>query len=243
MVAPNSFLRSLCDTLIHDTNYVSMNMQLGKFLVPVSAMVLLVGCGAPVPPPPPAANNPLASVLGTTNPLGSILPGNSEMNNALNGLNALGNLGNAFDANGNLKDQNAVNNFANSLEQIANNQAKLEYEQKESIEFPSDAPAVVSSYAYTNGKLTNATYQSMDPIDLRLSYDTLDTPKTVSDFYKNVVKNLPAGWKTVSQSAGTDNGTIEVQTKEGTADQRINVSWEQNGAMTSIRIRSWMYSL
>lgn len=214
-----------------------------KIVAPLAATMLFAGCGpAAVPPPPPAA---MGTVLPSNNPLNSLanLAPSSDVGDALKGLGALSQLGNAVDAQGNLKDPNALNNFANSLEQMQKDAAQREYNQKEPVDFPSDAPDALKSFAYSNGKLVNATYESMDPVDLRLVYDTLDPIKTIGDFYKNLIKTPSAGWKLVKQSAGASDGNIELQNKQGaTKEDRISVRWEMNNGIAEIHIRSWQYS-
>ncbi len=216
-----------------------------KMVAPLAATVLLVGCGAPaVPPPPPAAMNtnlPAGMANNPLNALGNLAP-NSDVGDALKGLGALSQLGTSLDAQGNLTDPNAVNNFANSLEQIQKDVAAREYAQKEAVEFPSDAPDALKAFAYTNGKLVNATYESMEPVDLRLVYDTMDSIKVIGEFYKNVAKTPAAGWKVVSQSAGATNGSLEMQMKQGTREDRIATRWEMNNGIAEIHIRSWTYS-
>lgn len=216
-----------------------------KLVAPLAATVLFAGCGAPaVPPPPPAAINTNVPAGAANNPLNSLagLAPNSDVGDALKGLGALSQLGAGLDAQGNVTDPNAVNNFANSLEQIQKDVATREYNQKEAVDFPSDAPDVLKAFAYTNGKLVNATYESMEPMDLRLVYDTMDPIKTIGEFYKNVAKTPAAGWKVVSQSAGATNGSLEMQTKQGTREDRIAVRWEMNNGIAEIHIRSWTYA-
>ncbi len=216
-----------------------------KMVAPLAATVILAGCGAvAVPPPPPAAMMPITTAMPGTNllnPLTGMVP-NSDVGDALKGLGALSQLGTAMDAQGNLKDPNAMNNFVSNLDQIQKDMSAREYAQKEAVDFPSDAPAALKSFEYTGGKLVNATYESMEPVDLRLVYDTMDTIKTIGDFYKNVSKNLPAGWKVVSQSAGATDGSVEVQMKQGTREDRVATRWEMNNGIAEIHIRSWTYS-
>lgn len=213
-----------------------------KMVAPLAAAMLLAGCGAVAVPPPPAMV-PMTSVPGT-NPLNSLngMVPNSDVGDALKGLGALSQLGTALDAQGNLKDPNAMNNFVSNLDQIQKDMSAREYAQKEAVDFPGDAPDALKGFAYTGGKLVNATYESMEPVDLRLVYDTMDSIKTIGDFYKNVSKNLPAGWKVVSQSAGATAGSVEVQMKQGTREDRVATRWEMNNGIAEIHIRSWTYS-
>ena len=227
-----------------------MNLSHFKFVAPLAATILLAGCGAPAVPPPPPGMAPIntampAAIGNPLNPLASMMP-NSDVGDALKGLGALSQLGNAVDAQGNIKDPNAMSNFANSLDQMQKDIATREYNQKEAVDFPSDAPHadVLQAFAYKNGKLVNATYESMDPVDLRLSYDTLDPIKSIADFYKGLIKSPAAGWKVVSQSMGAEDGHVELSNKTtaSTHDEHISVRWEMNNGIAEIHIRSWVYS-
>ncbi|MBI4835797.1 MAG: hypothetical protein HY817_00895 [Candidatus Abawacabacteria bacterium] len=215
-----------------------------KLLLPIFGVLVLAACSlspaVPTPPSPPVAlpnilNNPLAGL--PTN-----LP-NSDLNSALQGLNALGQLGQAVGPDGTITNPSAVSGIVNSFEEFARAQAARDFQELESVDFPEGVPDSVKSFNYTNGKLSGASFQSMDPIDLRLTYLTMDTLKTVGDFYRSLAKTSAAGeWKVKGQANGSDKSHIELQKLQGTNDDRVFIEFEKQSGLTEINIRYYNYS-
>lgn len=210
-----------------------------KLLVPVLLSVALVACGTPPVPPTVSVPNPL------TNPLAS-LPTNlpaSDLGAAMQGLNALGQLGQSIDANGQIQNQAALNNFANSFEQIARQQAERDYQEVMPIDAPEGMPDLVKQFNYANGKLVGASVENSEPIDVRLTYSTLDSVGTVTNYYRQLVKSpLPTGWKVRGQAGSADEGHIELQRLAGSVDDRMMVEFSKDSGITEIRIRYYNYS-
>lgn len=219
--------------------------QKAKFLLPVALTVLLVGCGTapampPVPTVPASIPNPLAGLPANL----PNMPSGSDLNSAMQGLGALGQLGQAMNADGTLKDPNAMNNLINTFEQMDQQQKLREYQQQESVDMPDGVPDFIKGLAYTNGKLVNAAFESMEPADLRLSYRTTDTVKTVGDFYRNAIKNPNlVAWKLKGQANGSDTGHTELQSLQGTRDDRIYIEYTKDSGLTAIKIRFYNYSM
>jgi len=221
---------------------VSFQSTKVKLLVPLVLGVFLAACGAaPIIPPPPGAPGVPGVPANPLAPLTNLAPDN-EAGDALRGLGALSQLGTAFDQQGNVSDPNAVQNFLSTIQDIEKQQNTREFAEKESLEFPENAPPVLKTFAYANGKLVSVNDNSNSPnFDFNLKYQTLDVMKTVGDFYKNLAKTLSGGWKTTAQSTSTDEGSLTLQNQTPNGEENLTVRWSEDGGITTIQVRFWTY--
>ncbi len=223
----------------------STNSTKVKLLVPAVLGMFLIACGGtPAIPLPPGVPSVPGMPTNPANPLAPLtgLAPNSEVGDAMQGLGALSQLGNAFDQQGNVTDPNAMQNFLDSIQQIDAQQKAREFAAKESLEFPSDAPAVLRSFVYANAKLTELNDGSSAPnSDIRMTYQTMDVMKTVADFYKNLGKTATGGWKITAQSASAKEGSLTLQNKPANGEENMAVSWSEDGGITTIRLHYWTY--
>lgn len=214
-----------------------------KFCVPFLLGVFLVACGAtPAIPLPPGAAVPSALPTSSSNPLAPLtgLTPNSDVGDALKGLGALSQLGNAVDQKGNVTDPNAMQNFLNTIQDLDKQQKARDFAQKESLDFPQNAPQILKNFAYASAKLTAMDDSSSTPnFDISLTYQTLDVMKTVGDFYKNLGKTLTGGWKITGQSADATEGSLSIQNKPANGEENLRVTWSDDAGLTLIRIRYW----
>ncbi len=210
-----------------------------KLLLPVALSLVLVACGTPPVPPTVVVPSPLGNPLAG---LPTNLPAN-ELNAAMQGLNALGQLGQSIDANGQMQNAQALNNFANTLNQIEQQQAAQSYQMVDPVDMPEGTPDIVKQFNYTNGKLVGASIENSEPLDIRLTYNTLDPVTTVTSYYRQLIKNpLPTGWKVKSQMGGAESGYVELQKLEGSSDDRMKIDFSKEGGLTEVKVRYYNYS-